>query len=540
MQSSHPEARGVGRYIIYGELASGGMAAVYLGQSLGQAGFSRAVAIKRLHEHLAREPEFVAMLIDEAKLLSSVHHPNVVSTLDIVCENDDLLIVMDYVEGETLAMLLREAGKRSPGRGPSPAVVSRIMLDALEGLHAAHTAKTHKGEPLNIVHRDVSPQNIMVGVDGVARVLDFGVAKAEHRRHVTRPGHIKGKFSYMSPEQVRGARVDARTDVFATGIVLWECLTGHRLFAPTEKTRGVERVLTMPIPRPSTHDKTLSREIDDVVMRALERDPAARYASAADFARALHAAIQPACPTEVASWVADIAKGSIVAHARLLRELETSAVSERAGERVERVADVPTVSAPGPSLRAVTADLATVPSGPPVFEPSRRVTRAGARRALWVALGTASFCVLAALRIGTAEPPIPEKPEATSNREAGSADSATRPGIVETTITEVEDVAARPALVITPTVEPVVTPTPQPVTSLSPTSRSGGVRSSRRLARTPPAPSFQKPNNVATPAPVPATSRAPEVTPAPQPVNACDPPYRVDAFGVRRVRRECL
>jgi serine/threonine protein kinase len=538
MQSSHPEARGVGRYIIYGELASGGMAAVYLGQLLGQAGFSRAVAIKRLHEHLATEPEFVEMLIDEAKVVSAIHHPNVVSTLDVVCENDDLLIVMDYIEGETLSMLLREAGTRSPGRPTSPAVASRIVLDVLAGLHAAHTAKTHTGQPLNIVHRDVSPQNIMVGVDGVARVLDFGVAKAERRHHSTKPGHIKGKFSYMSPEQVRGSRVDARTDVFAAGIVLWECLTGHRLFAQSEKQRGVERVLTMPIPRPSTHDKTLSRDVDEVVMRALARDPSARYASAADFAQALHDAIRPACHLEVGRWVADLAKGSISSHERLLRELETGA--DRVSGSIGKVANVPVLSARVPKRLLATTDMPTVPSGPPVFERVHWLTLARSRRAVWVALGAASLCVLAALHLGRSDSRIPEAAEGHAPRAAsGSPSAAARSERGEAPPTDTNEMVPQPLPAATLPLEPAAAPTPPASASRAEASRNGNVRPPRKLVRPPSAPTVRKPEVVAAEAPT--LSRPPDVTQAPSAAaSACDPPYRIDAFGVRRVRRECL
>jgi serine/threonine protein kinase len=549
MQSSHSEARGVGRYIIYSELASGGMAAVYLGQLLGQAGFTRAVAIKRLHEHLATEPEYVAMLIDEAKLVSSIHHPNVVSTLDIVCENDDLLIVMDYVEGETLAALLREAGKRSPRRTASKAVVSRIVLDVLAGLHAAHIAKTHTGHPLNIVHRDVSPQNIMVGVDGVARVLDFGVAKAEHRRYSTRPGHIKGKFAYMAPEQVRGSRVDARTDVFAAGVVLWECLTGHRLFAQTEKERGVERVLTMPIPRPSTHDKTLTRDIDAVVMRALARDPDARYASAADFAQALHTAIQPACPVEVSRWVADVAQGSISGHARLLRELETSTIPDPVNRSAGRISDVRRIGGPGPMMRVMTTDLPTVPSGPPVFESGRWTKRIRSRRALGVALGAASLCVIGALSIRNSEPPTPKRQEATMARPANASQPAdARSEITATTTPTLAEMTPAPSPLVALPLEPEATSSSEsfgvrvgvepPVPSAQ-ASGNGVTRAHGRVAKRPSAPSPSKPGAVATA--VVAPSSTPDVTQAPSPpVASCDPPYRIDAFGVRRVRRECL
>jgi eukaryotic-like serine/threonine-protein kinase len=215
--SSRPY-RTVGRYRVYSELAVGGMATVHLGCLLGSAGFSKLVAIKCLHEELALENDFVSMFLDEARLASTIHHPNVVASLDVVAEQGELLVVMEYVHGETLSVLLRTS--RQTGNLPSVPVVTRILCDALEGLHAAHTASL-AGRRLNIVHRDVSPQNIMVGADGNTRVLDFGIAQAALRSQSTAAGTIKGKLAYMSPEQVQGMAVDARTDIFAAGVVLW-------------------------------------------------------------------------------------------------------------------------------------------------------------------------------------------------------------------------------------------------------------------------------------------------------------------------------
>src|SRR4051812_46949225 len=234
------DRRRVGRYLICAEMASGGMATVHLGRLLGPAGFSKIVAIKRLLPQFAADPEFLSMLIDEARLASVISHPNVVSSLDVVVEDNELLLVMEYVQGETLAQLIRLARKRNAS--PPIGIIQRILCDALEGLHAAHTASVG-GQPLNIVHRDVSPQNIMVGANGVARVLDFGIAKAESQSQITRPGMVKGKFSYLSPEQMRGLPVDPRTDVFAAGVVLWESLTGERLFSTHGLEKTVERVL---------------------------------------------------------------------------------------------------------------------------------------------------------------------------------------------------------------------------------------------------------------------------------------------------------
>src|SRR5580700_4657373 len=164
----------IGRYAIFGKIASGGMASVHFGRLLGAAGFSRTVAIKRLHPHLADEPEFLSTLIDEARLAARIHHPNVVPTLDVESAEGELLVVMEYVRGESLARLLRAESAR--GRRLPLSIASAIVIGALHGLHAAHEATSDRGAPLGIVHRDVSPHNILVGVDGMARVIDFGVA----------------------------------------------------------------------------------------------------------------------------------------------------------------------------------------------------------------------------------------------------------------------------------------------------------------------------------------------------------------------------
>src|SRR5215472_1683440 len=218
-----------GRYRLHGVIASGGMATVHYGRLLGPVGFARTVAIKRLHAQFAQDPEFVAMFVDEARLAARIHHPNVVQTLDVVMEGGELLLVMDYVPGESLAHCLRAL---ISVRTPIPAdIVSAIGCAVLHGLHAAHEATGDTGQPLLIVHRDVSPQNVLVGADGVPRLIDFGVARAEGRVQLTREGQLKGKLAYMAPEQLRGTgEVDRRTDVYAAGVVLWETLTRERLF----------------------------------------------------------------------------------------------------------------------------------------------------------------------------------------------------------------------------------------------------------------------------------------------------------------------
>lgn len=295
--------RVVGRYALFDEIAAGGMATVHLGRLVGQVGFSRTVAVKRLHPQYAKDQEFVTMFVDEARLASRIQHPNVVSTLDVVKTDEELFLVMEYVPGEALSRLVRNAAKR--GERIPPNVVCGVMSGMLHGLHAAHEAKSETREPLNIVHRDISPQNVLVGVDGVARVLDFGVAKAAMRSGATRDGQMKGKLSYMSPEQLNGRDVDRRSDIFAAGIVLWEALAGKRLFAGADAGEILGKVLAAEIPTPASVVPSLPKPVSDVVMKALERDPEKRYQTARDFAIGLEQAGAVASAHNVSEWVKD-------------------------------------------------------------------------------------------------------------------------------------------------------------------------------------------------------------------------------------------
>ncbi|HTQ43524.1 MAG TPA: serine/threonine-protein kinase [Polyangiaceae bacterium] len=316
----------VGRYQVHEPIASGGMAVVHLGRIVGPVGFSRTVAIKRLHPHLATDPEFVAMFLDEARLAARVQHPNVVATLDVVASNGQLFLVMDFVLGASFSQLLRSA--REDGIVPTAAVTSAIVAGGLYGLHAAHEARDERGESLGIVHRDVSPQNLLVGLDGITRVVDFGVAKAASRGQATRDGQLKGKLSYMAPEQIRRRNVDRRADVYAAGVVLWEALSLQKLFQADDEGGVMAAVLEGAIPRLSDQRDGLPRGIDDVVARALARDPEARFPTAQDFAAALEAVIPPAPQREVGAWVARAGGNEIDERRGLVSEVEQSPTIE--------------------------------------------------------------------------------------------------------------------------------------------------------------------------------------------------------------------
>jgi serine/threonine-protein kinase len=366
----------VGRYEVHGAIARGGMATVRLGRLRGDGGFSRVVAVKHLHDHVAKDPEFAAMLLDEARLASRIRHPNVVTILDVVTEGGNIYLIMEFVLGEALSGLL-SAVRRSKVV-PPPAVAVAIAADTLAGLRAAHAAVDVHGVPLGIVHRDVSPNNIVVGADGSARILDFGVAKAVAKLHTTRAGTLKGTLPYMAPENLRGHEVTVRSDIHAVGCVLWETLTGERLFKGENEAVILGRVLEGVRRAPSAAGATVPPELDAAVLRALEREPELRYHDAGDMERALRSALPPASAAEVGAWVEGLAGASLSARREQVSRVERG---ETWKERIERQAQGATRTAvPAPAIDAVnttTVALSTA-SEAIVVRKSRRPLLAGA------------------------------------------------------------------------------------------------------------------------------------------------------------------
>jgi len=387
----------LGRYAILDALARGGMATVHLGRLMGPAGFSRTVAIKRLHPHLARDPEFVTMLLDEARLAARIQHPNVVAVLDIVAGEGELFIVMEYVQGEALVRLVRDA--RELVRPVPVPVVSAIVGSTLRGLHAAHEIKGDRGEPLNLIHRDFTPHNIMVRRDGTSLVVDFGVAKAAGRFNTTEEGKIKGKLPYMAPEQLRGGTVSRQLDLWAAGAVLWETLVGGRLFGGTTEAEVLERLLFAKIDPPSSRRDDVSPELDAVVLRALERNVTKRFATAEEMADALEKAVRPALTSEVRAWLEVLAGDRLREQetriAKIESEIATPTSQVSPSEFLESLAEsgshgikavtMGAALAPQSTLRATHPDspparaaaVAPAPTPPPApTEPAPPVTAA--------------------------------------------------------------------------------------------------------------------------------------------------------------------
>lgn len=300
-QKSHPLPRAgsdpvlgmqafAGVYQLVSEVASGGMATVYLAIRHGGQGFEKCCAIKRIHPHLARDKNFSDMFIDEARITARLSHPCVCGVFDFGSDEEgSYYIAMEFLRGETLSHVIGALAKRPEAMGDPrlPRIAARIIADLAEGLHAAHTAKSETGERYDIVHRDVTPQNLFVLYDGSVRVSDFGIARARSRLHVSGNSELKGKLSYMAPEQLDRKEIDQRVDIWSLGVVLWEFLTGRRLFRCESEAETVIAVGNRVVPPPSSLNPNVDAELDRIVLRALQRDPDQRYLTARDFSRDL-------------------------------------------------------------------------------------------------------------------------------------------------------------------------------------------------------------------------------------------------------------
>jgi serine/threonine protein kinase len=506
------DPRVIGRYAVYGEIASGGMASVHFARQVGPSGFSRTVAIKRAHPHLARDPDFALMFLDEARLASRIRHSNVVSTIDVLNTPNELVLVMDYVHGESLWKLARTTSEKKE-RIPAP-IAATILIDTLHGLHAAHEAKDERGEPLGIVHRDVSPHNILVGVDGITRLVDFGIAKAAGRLHTTRDSSVKGKSAYMAPEQVRGEAVSRLTDTYAASIVFWELLTGERLFVGKTEAETIHKCLVGRVQPPSLFAPELGTKLDEILRKGLSRDPSRRYQTAREMALDLEACMPAIRPSEVGSWVERVAGASLAARGEILAKIEHGDFEDSPPARsgVAAVAALPT---PGSMQTVVVGRGRMEGEGTPgsartlaplvESQPHASPRKAAFLAALLVALLGTVGALFVVLR---------QKTPSVSPLETAATSAPASTGA------------------------PALTPLPP----LAPTPPATGAPASLAPVPAPPPPAAL-PEVVARPA---------SVVPAPRPSlrggsrsshakrGACDPPYSVDAEGRQIFKPECM
>jgi serine/threonine-protein kinase len=509
-------ARTVDRYELLTELASGGMATVYLGRVRGAAGFARTVAIKRLHPHLASDRSFVAMFVDEGRLASRIRHPNVVPTLDIVSDGGELFLVMEYVHGEALSTIAHAA--RAAGAAIPMPVGAAIVSGMLLGLHAAHEATDEEGRPLDVVHRDVSPQNVLVGADGVTRLVDFGVSKAAGRLQSTGDGQLKGKLGYMPPESFRGT-VDRRSDIYSTAVVLWEVVTGRRLFTGSH-AEVLAKVLAGEVDPPSSIASDIPRAVDEVVLCGLEFTPDARFPTARAMERALRRAMPVASNFEVAEWLQRTMGSSLRERAARVAAIERDARVAVDASWLPVATGAQRVVTLG-GRRAVDASDAT---GVATLQTVSARSSWSTRRWAWTGLsltaaaGLATAVLLLRAPAGTgivpaaAPPPVsaastpaPPPASATPAATAAPADPAVMPppAASEASLSLAPPPAARRAVA--------------PAAVRSPTKRAGASPTAQASS------------------PAPATDRA-RVSTAAQ----CAVPYTVDAQGSTHFIVECL
>ncbi len=372
VSGSTPEV--VGPYLVYEQIGKGGMATVHRAETQGVEGFRRPIALKRLLTHLAADPDFVKSFVHEARLASHLHHTNVAQTYDLGKFDNTYFIAMEYVPGATLSQILRQC-KAAAGPIPVPIVIN-ILTQICDGLDHAHNLADASGKPLGIIHRDVSPANVIVSNTGIVKLIDFGIAKAHSSGGQTQTGMIKGKFGYLAPEYTYG-QLDSRCDLFAVGVVAHELLTGRRLFEGEDNFETITMLREAPIHPPSRWRSEVPPDLDDIILTALQRDPRLRWQSAAAMRIALANSARNARlevgNQRVSEWVewafTQVSRSEDSGLARVIDALgEPSSVSvELSVEELDELTEAPTTAGrPGAihaaeRARAVPASVSTAP-----------------------------------------------------------------------------------------------------------------------------------------------------------------------------------
>jgi serine/threonine-protein kinase len=559
----------IGRYMLHRQIARGGMATIHIARLMGDEGFSRIVAAKRLHPEFAEDAEFVQMFLDEARIASKIHHRNVVPVLDVVTTGDEVVLVQEYVHGVPLHWLLRTAHEAKT-HVPINVAVS-VACQVLAGLHAAHETADEMGAPLNIVHRDVSPQNVMISTDGTARLLDFGVAKASLAAHTTRDGTFKGKLAYSAPEQIRGRAV-RQSDVYSLSVVLWELIVGHRMHGSAQaEAELIGEILSGHLPT-ITDALTVERDwlgsnrwkqlemLEPIICKGLSVEAEGRYPTAAEMEAALATAVPPASPTGVAAWLKALGKSFLEGRDRVIAEEEASWRRSALSSSPRRLTSIP------PELRSVrrlgserdAAGSVQLPQAPE--ENDRKLVMAV------IAGGALLLALIVMLVILVRGHDHAVTPSASAVDTPPPAPAAALPVTIPPTppsppaLTVAMPPAASPpevapaaSVTVAPAVSAVVVPPPSPepppapAKAVSEVQRAAPVRSAPPPVRRPPAPpprvfrvarpvqQASAPPPSPPPAPTPAASPPPpDPTPAPAPPAAtpqaapkddCSPPY---------------
>ena len=536
----------IGRYMLHRQIARGGMATIHIGRLMGDEGFSRIVACKRLHPEFAEDAEFVQMFLDEARIASKIHHRNVVPVLDVVTTGDEVVLVQEYVHGVPLHWLLRTAHEAKT-HVPINVAVS-IASQVLAGLHAAHETCDEMGTPLNIVHRDVSPQNVMISTDGTARLLDFGVAKASMAAHTTRDGTFKGKLAYSAPEQIRGRAV-RQSDIYSMSVVLWELIVGHRMHGSAQaEAELIGEIMSGSLPT-ITDALVAEREwlgnnrwkqlemLEPIIGKGLSVDAKDRFQTAADMEAALATAVPPASPTGVSAWLKALGKSFLEGRDRIIAEEEKSWRSNVLSSAPRRLSTSPGVTKVTATEPGVTA---ANPRPPAEKSRSRQIVMVGALGALALALlATIVFVIKGHDEVAAADRPAPTDPApvhaqpAPAPMTSPAAEAAAPPAVASQVPSQVP--APEP-----PKAEPAVTPPPAPSPDRAADLGKAVANDEQRAVPVRAAPPIRRPVRViraarpvqqttapaAAPAaapPAPAPEAAPQ--PAPAPKDDCNPPY---------------
>ena len=418
----------IGRYELCFELASGGMASVYLARIDGVSGFEKLVALKRIHRHLAKEEGYLEMFLDEARIASRITHPNVCSVFDFGEADGEHYIAMEYLVGEPLSRLMsRVAGTQGHRRSPLlPLRTARIIADACEGLHAAHELKDANGDLLHVIHRDVSPRNLFATYDGAVQVVDFGIASANQRLHHTATGKVKGTFAYMAPEQLTGHSIDRRVDIWALGVTLWEMLAVKRLFKRDTTANTVHSVLYDEIRPPSEHRPQVPEELDRIVLKALQRDPKDRWRTAREMGTALRQFLgtqkELMGSAELSEWMGEVFPQGEARKSQLMEIARMASTS------------LPTMPQANDVDATLTATDVRLTAATEIPEPRSR------RRKLLAASVLGALTVLVAIAFG-----IDESGTQVAVDEAAEVEASTPPPRLEATL-EAEPVAGEEVL----------------------------------------------------------------------------------------------
>jgi serine/threonine protein kinase len=532
------ETKAVGKYRVVCELGQGGMANVFLAVAQGTGGVSKLVVLKALRPELASEADALAMFLDEARLAAQLNHGNVVQTYEVGQNDDRHVIVMEYLEGQSLAKIVRcaeAAGQRLP-----LALHLRVITHALEGLHYAHEFKGYDGQPLHLVHRDVSPQNVFVTYDGRTKLLDFGIAKAATSTTHTLTGTVKGKIAYMCPEQMSGETVDRRADVYSVGCMLWAAAAGRNLWKDVTDANVLLDVMTGATPTPKSVNPSCDDELSRIVMKAIASDPENRYASAselqADLERYCEQADMPDRPRELGRFVSTLfARDREELKARVEQELSSLTSNAGFSGSAPQSYAMPLLVGEGRGVTSATRTISgSTVSAMPRVAPSKR------QRLPWIITGAVGLFAAVHL-LGTREAPSASEtpPTAASSTEARIELRAT-PGNARLFL-DGQPLVGNPTVRVMPAdgkLHQLRAELDGHRTASAEFSAQRSAVVELQLVRlpTPPAPAL------------PATAPQRTVSPArkgsalkkPRPAANCAQPFFVDADGIKKVRPGCL